>query len=232
MAAELNVTKINKQPSVRDTVKQALRSAIISGEMAPGQVYSAPTLGAQFGVSATPIREAMLDLVREGIVVALPNRGFQVTEVSGKVLEEVTELRMMLEPPAVEKATPVIPAAEFAGLRSLADRIVAAAEAGDLVEYLSADSDFHLALLRHAGNARLLDLVTGLRSQTRLFGLAGLHKSGLLVHSAREHYDILAAVQERDAARARDLIRTHIEHVRTDWSGSSADPSAAAPAVT
>ena len=214
-----NVVRLSKQPSIRDTVKRALRSAIISGEMQPGRVYSAPSLGEEFGVSATPIREAMLELVREGLVVAMPNRGFLVTEVSPNDLSEVTELRLFLEPPAVEKATPLIPESAFAGLRGQADDIVQAAERGDLVEYLSADSDFHLALLQYAGNERLVSLVASLRSQTRLFGLSELHEHGHLAASAQEHHAIMDAIEQRDAERARDLVSRHIEHVLGDWSG-------------
>lgn len=222
-----NVVRLSKQPSIRDTVTRALRSAIISGEMQPGRVYSAPSLGEEFGISATPIREAMLDLVREGLVVAMPNRGFRVTEVSSHDLDEVTELRLFLEPPAVEKATPLIPESEFSRLRSQADDIVAAAERGDLVEYLSADSDFHLGILQHAGNARLVTLVQSLRSQTRLFGLSEMLERGQLANSAREHHTIMDAIEERDAAKARALVFAHIEHVRGDWSGTAVDPAGA-----
>lgn len=226
-----NVVRLDRRPSIRDTVKRALRSAIISGEMQPGQVYSAPSLGEQFGVSATPIREAMLDLVREGLVVAMPNRGFRVTEVSAHDLAEVTELRLFLEPPAVEKATPLIPETAFAGLREQADEIVAAADRGDLVEYLTADSDFHLAILQYAGNARLLALIQSLRSQTRLFGLSSLFERGHLTESAKEHHAIMDAIEQRDAARARALVHTHIEHVLGDWSGPVADEQDAAEAT-
>lgn len=219
-----SVVRLSKQPSIRDTVTRALRSAIISGEMQPGRVYSAPSLGEEFGISATPIREAMLDLVREGLVVAMPNRGFRVTEVSSHDLAEVTELRLFLEPPAVEKATPLIPETAFAGLREQADEIVAAAERGDLVEYLSADGDFHLALLQYAGNERLLALIRSLRSQTRLFGLSSLFERGHLTASAKEHHAIMDAIEARDAARASALVHTHIEHVLEEWSGSADEP--------
>lgn len=214
-----NVVRLNKQPSIRDTVTRALRSAIISGEMQPGRVYSAPSLGDEFGVSATPIREAMLDLTREGLVVALPNRGFQVTEVSPRDLHEVTELRLMLEPPAIERATPFVPESAFPALREQSAAIIRGAESGDLIDYLTADSDFHLALLQYAGNSRLTELVASLRSQTRLFGLSGLREQGHLVSSAREHDAMLDAIEARDAARARELVHAHIEHVLTDWSG-------------
>ena len=67
--------------SIRERVGRALRAAIVSGEMEPGTVYSAPSLGARFGVSATPVREAMIDLVREGLVEIVPNKGFRVTAI-------------------------------------------------------------------------------------------------------------------------------------------------------
>lgn len=216
-----SITRLHKRPSIRDTVTRALRSAIISGEMQPEQVYSAPALGATFGVSATPIREAMLDLEREGLVVPVRNRGFRVTEVSRHDLEEVTELRMMLEPPAVAKATPVVPDDAFPGLRAQAEAIVEAAARGDLVDYLSADGDFHAALLSYAGNAELVRLVADLRSRTRLFGLAALAEQGRLTASAQEHHTILDAVQKRDAALAADLVHRHIGHVLTDWGESA-----------
>lgn len=214
-----SVVELSRQPSIRDTVTRALRSAVISGEMQPGRVYSAPSLAEQFHVSATPIREAMLDLVREGLVIALPNRGFQVTEVSPRDLYEVTELRLMLEPPAIERATPLVPDSAFPALRRQAASIVEGAETGDLVRYLTADSDFHLALLRYAGNTRLTELVASLRSQTRLFGLTNMREQGRLTASAREHDAMLDAIEARDATVARQLVHTHIGHVLTDWSG-------------
>ncbi|WP_105565656.1 GntR family transcriptional regulator [Microbacterium halophytorum] len=215
---EFRAVPLAKQPNIRDTVKEALRSAIISGEMRPGTVYSAPNLAKQFGVSATPIREAMLELARQGLVSVMPNRGFRVTEVSRQDLVEVTELRLMIEPPAVERATPLIPADALRELRQQCDQLVAYADAGDLVDYLTADSEFHLALMRHGGNRRLLDIVASLRSETRLFGLSRLSEEGLLPASAREHVKILDAVEAGDGAQARDLIHAHIEHVLTDWS--------------
>ncbi|NEC19489.1 GntR family transcriptional regulator, partial [Streptomyces parvus] len=66
--------------SVRGQILDALRAALVDGELVPGQVYSAPALGARFGVSATPVREAMQRLAVEGAVEVVPNRGFRVTE--------------------------------------------------------------------------------------------------------------------------------------------------------
>ena len=84
------LTPLGGRRRYRDQVADALRAALIAGELEPGEVYSAPVLAVQFGVSATPVREAMLDLVREGLVDIVPNKGFRVTAVSERQLDEYT----------------------------------------------------------------------------------------------------------------------------------------------
>lgn len=206
-----------KRENLRDSVAHALRAAVISGEMEPGTVYSAPMLGAKFGVSATPVREAMLDLVKEGLVISLPNKGFRVTEMSDEDLDNVTKLRLLIEPPTVRDVVPLIPAADISRLRELAEDIVVAAKAGNLIEYIEADRVFHVTLLAYSGNPRLVDVVSDLRSQTRLLGLTPLVKSGRLVQSAAEHHELVDLVEARDAAGAEQLMLRHIGHVRGLW---------------
>jgi DNA-binding GntR family transcriptional regulator len=214
-----SLTTLTKNLSLRETVIRALRAAIISGEMEPGAVYSAPSLGARFGVSATPVREAMLDLVKEGLVISLPNKGFRVTEMSDEDLDNVTKLRLLIEPPTVRDVVPLIPAAHIPRLRELAQDIVVAAEAGNLVDYIESDRVFHVTLLAYSGNPRLVDVVSDLRSQTRLLGLTPLVKSGRLVRSAAEHHELVDLVAARDAAGAEELMLRHIGHVRGLWAG-------------
>jgi len=215
-----SVRRLAHRENLRDSVANALRAAVISGELEPGQVYSAPMLGARFGVSATPVREAMLDLVREGLVISLRNKGFRVTEVSEEDLDNLAALRQLIEPPTVRDVVPVIPEADFPTLRRLADDIVAAAEAGDLIAYIEADRVFHVTLLAYSGNQKLVDVVSDLRSQTRLLGLTPLIESGRLVASAAEHHELADLVEARDADGAEQLMRRHIGHVRGLWARS------------
>ena len=90
--------------SFRGKVTNELRAAVIAGRMIPGVVYSAPALAQEFGVSATPVREAMVDLCSEGLVETVRNKGYRVTEVSDKDLDDITDLRLMIEPSAGRRA--------------------------------------------------------------------------------------------------------------------------------
>jgi DNA-binding transcriptional regulator YhcF (GntR family) len=112
-----SITPLEKA-NLRERVLRALRAAIISGELTPGEVYSAPSLAATFGVSATPVREAMLDLAKENLVVVVPNKGFRVTVVDEEQLDQITAVRRLLEPPVVAEVTDLVPAEDFAGLLS------------------------------------------------------------------------------------------------------------------
>ena len=215
----IELPNLNERTSLRQQVAKALRAAMISGQLQPGVVYSAPALAATFGVSATPVREAMLDLAKEGLVEAVRNKGFRVTELSEQDLDELTELRMLIEVPSTAALAGRLDAAALAELRELASAIEAGAATGNLIGYLEADREFHLTLLGHGGNRHLVELVGELRSRARLYGLGRLAGSGVLVESAREHAALLDLIERGDTAATETLIRQHIRHVRGSWAG-------------
>lgn len=210
-----------RRASVREEVADVLRGAIVSGEMRPGELYSASGLAERFGISATPVREAMLDLVKQGLVEVVRNRGFKVTEISEADLDQITQIRQLLEPTAAAEAVPHIPAGELDALRGLASAIVDAAAEGNLVSYINADREFHLRLLSAAGNHRLVRIVDDLRAQTRLYGLSALVASGRLVDSAQEHVEMCDLIAAGDGKKLKKLMSTHLGHTRREWAGRS-----------
>ncbi|MER5741709.1 GntR family transcriptional regulator [Streptomyces sp. NPDC059913] len=223
MARLTTLNAISAQEHLRDQVANALRAALISGELRPGVIYSAPALAADFGVSATPVREAMLDLAREGLVEAVRNKGFRVTELTEQDLDDFTELRVMIEVPTVGRIARMGKTAELEALRPLARAIVEAAAEHDILGYLEADRRFHLELLGLAGNRRLVEEVGNLRKRSRLFGLNRLDASGLLVQSAEEHAQLLDLLIAGDAAGAERCMLGHMSHVRNLWAEENPD---------
>ncbi|MEU9889791.1 GntR family transcriptional regulator [Sphaerisporangium sp. NPDC051011] len=227
MAESLELPTLRVQRSVRAQVAQALRAALVAGQMRPGEIYSAPTLAAQLGVSATPVREAMLDLVKEGLVETVRNKGFRATELSEKELDHLTEIRQLLEVPTTVKVIGVATEEDLARLRPMAQRIVDAARKMDLIAYIEHDRDFHLELLSLTGNTELVSLVGELRARARLFGLKRLAQTGELHTSALEHMrmlDLIAAVDRHGLER---LMEAHIGHVRGKWAGREERPPGA-----
>ncbi|MDK3258256.1 GntR family transcriptional regulator [Blastococcus capsensis] len=221
-ADDLSLPQVGQRRNLRQEITVALRAALVTGEMRPGVLYSAPTLAEKFGVSATPVREAMLDLAGEGLVEPVRNKGFRVSELSEKDLDEITYLRQLIEVPAVGDVASAMddamrPRAE--ALRPMARTIVRLATERDLLAYVEADRQFHLALLELTGNRHLVDLVANLRARSRLYGLQQLADRGELGRSAAEHEEIVELVVHGRAAEAADLMRRHIQHVRGVWAG-------------
>jgi len=205
--------------SLRDRVEETIAAAIITGEMAPGEVFSAPVLAVRFQVSATPVREAMQKLEKRGLVEIVRNKGFRVTEVSEEALRNLSEVRHYLEPQAMAQLAANFPLAELDRVRALADRIVRGAADEDLLVYLAADKEFHLALLGYLGNPMLVEVVADLRDRTRLVGLTSLLRTDQLRESALEHHRLLDLLVAGDAEGARALMHQHIGHVVGWWAG-------------
>ncbi|MFS8201318.1 GntR family transcriptional regulator [Streptomyces sp. CWNU-52B] len=217
-----------KKPSYRESVADALRAALIAGELRPGEIHSAPALAARFGVSATPVREAMLDLAKEGLVDTVPNKGFRVTAVSERQLDEYTHIRSLIEIPTTVGLAGAADPAALEALRPVAQEIVSAAAAGDLIAYVDADIRFHLGLLALAGNEHLVEVVGGLRRRSRLYGLHALVEAGRLQASAEEHLEILDALVVRDEEAVRAVMTRHLGHVRGLWAAQDAGAGGAA----
>jgi len=221
-----------RRPNLRDQVLAVIRQQLVAGEIRPGEIYSASAMATRLGTSNAPVREAMLTLVNQGVMEVVPNRGFRVTPLNDTDLDEVYQLRLMLEVPALEELSRRGSRAEVEPLRAHAEACTQAAERGDLTGFLNTDRDFHLGLLELLGNRRLVGLVELLRDQTRLYGLHKLAAEGRLVSASQEHFDLLEAVLAGDPDRTGQLMVKHLQHVRGDWAGAGeplSDPGESRP---
>ncbi|MER6999077.1 GntR family transcriptional regulator [Streptomyces sp. NPDC000410] len=199
-----------RRHSVRGQILQALRASLVSGELVPGEVYSAPVLGERFGVSATPVREAMQQLSLEGAVEVVPNRGFRVVERGARELAELAEVRALIEVPVMLRLARSVPAARWAELRPLAEATAAAAATGDRASYAESDRAFHRAVLSLAGNDQLVAIADDLhrRSQWPLSS-APVTRRADLVADAAEHSALLEALIAQELTVVQSLVREH-----------------------
>ncbi|OZD18224.1 GntR family transcriptional regulator [Rhodococcus sp. 06-156-3C] len=216
--------------SLRDQALAVIRQRMVTGEIAPGEIYSASAIASTLGVSNSPVREAMLTLVEQGMMEPVRNRGFRVVPLSNTDRNNIHQLRLILEVSAMGQiAAAKLAKPKKAEFKRLVDDMIALESNGDYVGFLEADRDFHLGLLSLLGNTQLTSIVGNLRDQTRLFGLLDIAEKGLLAASAKEHRAILEAMVKGDSERTERLMTEHLEHVRKHQFGDVA--SEVPPAV-
>lgn len=222
-----------ERSSLKDKVLTILRKNLITGDLIEGQLYSAATIASELGVSTSPVREALLSLVDQGVMEAVRNRGYRVLPLGEQDRQEIYEMRALLEIPSMVRLAghPDVIARE-SEFRLLADDIVHAVAREDVVAYLEADLAFHLGLLRILGNDRLVGTVRSLRDQTRQLNLATQLGSKELTRTAGSHISLVDAIVADDAERLRSLMVEHLEHIRTDWGAVDLAPSGSGQAAS
>jgi DNA-binding GntR family transcriptional regulator len=196
--------------NLREQVLEQVRTEIISGHSGPGTMYSVPSLAASLGVSTTPVREALLELARGGLIEPMRNRGFRVLAPTLQELRDLFDLREVLETHALRVIVRDTSRRELVGLDALAEAVRRAVEEENVRAYLEADRRFHQALTEAAGNALLTETVMGLRDRMRLYGIASRAGYERQTASVEEHGRLLQLVRSGAAEKAADLLHRHI----------------------
>ncbi|MFK7601792.1 GntR family transcriptional regulator [Deinococcus sp. SM5_A1] len=197
---------------VVDVVRDQLRSAILAGDLAPGSRLSVPELARQLGVSRSPVREAVLLLVGEGLAVEQSRRGVEVARLELADVLELYELRISLESLAARHAAGRMTNTDLVALRGVLDAQGAAA-VGDARSFRELDLRFHEIVSQTCGNARLARHAALLAREMRLAAPLMVNEPWHLRRSHEEHRSIERALRQRDGPAAENAMREHLSRV-------------------
>ena len=211
MSEPQTVTPIARR-SLHDELVARLRNMIVEGELRPGARLPEKELCTQFGVSRTPLREALKVLAADGLVEISPHRGATVVQISRSDIEEMFPVMGALEALAGELACAKIDAAGLAEITALHHQMVAHYHRKELAEYFRLNQQIHERILAAAGNATLSALHSGLAGRVRRARYMANMSPPRWRQAVEEHEQILAALTERDGARLAEILRRHLEH--------------------
>ncbi len=224
----VGLEEIGAQRSITDRARDSILQAIIEGRLAPGSLHSVQSLATAFGVSRTPVREALIDLSAQGLVRFERNRGVRIQQTSVHDLEEIFALRILLEVPATHRAVEMGDAALLSDLKRELAAMEEAAEAGEERTLMGYDRSFHHLINSASGNARLADYVDSLRDLVLTRGISTVGRSRGLREIVAEHTAIIAAVESGDAEAAAGRMKDHLVNTArlllTQEGGGSFDP--------
>lgn len=190
---------------------RVLRSAILGRRLPAGQKLVVRVLAEDLGLSPTPIKEALAALEREGLVVAVPHRGYRVPTITPHDIEELYALREIMEGLAAALAARQGDERCRAQLSRLLARQQACVQAGDVEGYGDLDLSFHRCLREASGNARLSRVAESFNGQIRLLISTSAQLPGRLPVSLQEHKAIVRAVKAQDPAAAEAAMRHHVQ---------------------
>ena len=205
-------------------VAERLRQRIFAHELTPGTWVDEQSLAEEYGISRTPLREALKVLAAEGLVTLKPRRGCYVNQVSEKDLDEIFGVMSLLESEAARLAAQHANAADLAALEAIHAQLEAAAQARDINRFFEVNQAFHRKLQDIAGNGWLTHVVDDLRKMIKLSRHHSLFGDGRLEQSLEEHRAIVAALLARDAEAAGRLMREHILSGRAALQRMAAKP--------
>jgi DNA-binding GntR family transcriptional regulator len=212
-----HATKVH-HPKLFETIADRLREAIIGGELRPGDKLLETELADDFGVSRGPIREALRELAREGLVVDLPRRGTVVSTATLMDLVEVYDVREALETFAAIQVIGKATAADLARLQSRFSVMTRAWHSRSIphADRVSADLEFHREILQIAGNGRMLSLYSQLATQTAVLLRTAMDMNRSLELSPPDavHQAMVDALVARDADAVRESVVNHYRHTR------------------
>ena len=207
----------DKRGSLTRRAYERIKDDIFRQRLLPRESLAEAELATSYGMSKTPVREALLLLARDGLVESSPFRGGRVRDFTVEDVREIYEMRAVLEPSALEQAIPNMNEEDRALLRSVLEDADSATEKGDLYELSRFNRAFHDALVAQCNNSRMTETLAQLQDQLRVIALRSWRQRPTYLHEARQHKEILAAIRSGNASLATELLHKHIVEFKEQY---------------
>ena len=202
--------------TIRNQVYQILKDDICEGRFAPGQWLQENELAERLCVSRSPIREALRQLASDGLVVEIPNKGVFVKEFTVKDIEEIYDLRTLLESYAIKNSVKTLTSINIQELMDILQKLVKCYEDNDLAHYIEIDSHLHQYIITLGGNSLVVDIYRRVYSQSQQFRIYSLTTQRRFDDSVTEHRGIVENLIAGNWKEADRINRIHLSLAREE----------------
>lgn len=200
---------LRRPPTTQEAVLIALRQSIATGELEPGERLYQDAIAEQMGVSRVPVREALNVLRADGQLEYSPHRGYWVSVLSRKAVEEINLIRNLLETEAIRQAITKVDAVLLERMGSLNADMTEAHAGDDIPSFVSLNHDFHFALFDHSGLLRLSQHIEALWKSADVYRTSVFNDPEARVRMLAEHGDLIDACRRRDSMSAVQIMAAH-----------------------
>lgn len=200
--------------TIRSQIYKIIRSSLWKGEYTPGQRLQEVELANQLHVSRSPVREALRQLAADGLVIEIPNKGVYVKEFTERDIDEIFDVRLMMETYAIRRSKPAMTDGQHNHLIDILHTLEQAHNSGDLDSYVAADDELHKQIVRLGENSLVEDLYYRVRSMNQQFRVRSLCSHNRFHESLSEHRDLITALVTGDLEKAIQINASHLELAR------------------
>ncbi|ASS93779.1 hypothetical protein BS1321_07220 [Peribacillus simplex NBRC 15720 = DSM 1321] len=210
----IQLKPIEKERTTQDKIYKQIKKAILFGGIASDEIFTEVQLAERLNTSRTPVRAAIQDLVKDGLLVSIPRKGLTVRKITPEEQDEIFLLRSAIEVESVKKLTQEITTPEQLRLLKLILKQQEALQNDDAISFIRLDHDFHLSLTRLANFTIIEQVLNNLHNLTQLMGLKAVSKHGRMKNVLMEHNQIIQALEEKNPELASQAILNHLEKTK------------------
>jgi DNA-binding GntR family transcriptional regulator len=206
----LNLNRLLPAPSLKDMALSTIKEAILTKKLEPEVMYTEASLTNELGISRTPVREALIHLASQGLIIYFPRKGFKIKLLTEKDVENLFELRLALELAVIRHITPHMAEEALDKIEKVMTEYLKVVQIGDPVESIRANRDFHICLANLTENSYLIKAMDEIRDMIDLAGARSLEFNSRNLEAAEEHKRIIAEVKKRSENGALKQMEAHI----------------------
>lgn len=212
--SDLNLGKLDyNRKYLRDVIFEKLQKAIINKKLEQGEIITEKQISREFGVSRTPVREALYKLTATGLIRIIPNKGFLISKWSIKEIKDVFEIRIVLERMAVELFIKNISQENVERLKEIIRKTEKVVKENNFMEAAKMNNKFHGLIIEKSNNREMFNMMEPLKNKINIFRLISISTPSRLEKSLEEHKRIFNSIAKKDIVNAKRLIEIHIRKV-------------------
>jgi DNA-binding GntR family transcriptional regulator len=216
---DLNLSPIIKEETTKERVYKEVKGAILSGRISPDEIFTEVKLAETLNTSRTPVRESLQDLLKEGLIIAIPRKGLAVRKVTSIEVEQIFLLRKSIESEVIQKLIDRITNEQMHVLEQIYRKQEEAMNDEDEVSFITLDQEFHLTLTRFANYELIEQILLNLHNLCTLIGLQAVKKKNRMNEVLTEHRDIIDALRKKEPTKAAEAIINHLAKTRDSLAG-------------
>ncbi|AJY74538.1 GntR family transcriptional regulator [Paenibacillus beijingensis] len=213
-STKFNLKPIDKPSTTKEMAYNEIKHVILSGYISSEEIFTEVKLAELLNTSRTPVREALQDLIKEGLIVSIPRKGMTVRKVTESEIEQIFLLRTSIETKMIRKLAEIITSEQLKILKNICKQQKEAMLANDDIAFIKLDQLFHISFVKFVDFELIEQVLLNLHNLSQLIGLRAIKKSNRMNEVLEEHLTIISCMESRDEEKSGEAMILHLNKTK------------------